>query len=65
MKRIAEEHNVVWKPSPDNRWLIGAHEGLRHRISLWKQEKAQTTDLLLAAKLDGKIEAFKFLLGEI
>ena len=64
MRFIAKLEHKEWKPSPDNRWLIGAYEGLRLSVKRWREEKELTTDILLAAKLDGKIEAYKWLLGE-
>lgn len=70
MKLIAKLHHLEWKPSPDNRWLIGAYEGLRLSIKRWQEEQEQIlvrtipTDEIALAKLDGKIEAFKYLLGE-
>jgi len=70
MKLIAKMHYLEWKPSPDNRWLIGAYEGLRLSIKRWQEEQEQIlattipTDEVALARLDGKIEAFKYLLGE-
>ena len=64
MRFIAKENHVEWKPSGDNRWKIGAHEGLKLSIERWKAEKESTTDILLTAKLDGKIEAYYGLLGD-
>ena len=67
MKYVAKNENLEWKPSPDNRWAIGAHEGLRLSIERWQAEKGHIgiyTNHIALAKLDGKIEAYKWLLGE-
>ena len=63
MKFIAKENNMEWKPSPDNRWVIGAHEGLRQRVVEWKAEHGLISNPLTRAKLEGKIEAYLWLLG--
>jgi len=64
MKFIAKCEGKKWNPSPDNRWIIGAHEGLKTRVKLCQDEKLLATEEVEIAKLDGKIEAFKWLLGE-
>lgn len=64
MKYVAKIHNLEWKPSPDNRWLIGAHEGLRQSVERWKVEHELASNPLTKAKLEGKIEAYSWLLGE-
>ncbi len=64
MKYIAKENNKEWKPSGDNRWLIGAHEGLRLSVERWEVEKDLASNPLTRAKLEGRIEAYKYLLGE-
>ena len=64
MKAVAKQYNLHWNPSPDNQWMIGAYEGLRNRIDLWKREKHETSDELVQANLQGRIDAYKWLLGE-
>jgi len=64
MKFIAKINNKNWNPSPDNTWKIGAYQGIRNSIARWRLEKTETQDKLKRAKLDGKIEAYKWLLGE-
>ena len=64
MKFIAKHNHLEWKPSGDNRWLIGAHEGLRQSVERWKVEHKLDSNPLTRAKLEGKIEAYSWLLGE-
>jgi hypothetical protein len=64
MRYVAKSHNLNWNPSTDNHWNIGAYQGLRNSIARWKIEKSETQDELKLAKLDGKIEALNWLLGE-
>jgi len=51
MKIIAKKHHLEWKPSPDNRWRIGAHEGLRLMVEQWKAEHKLTSNPLIQAKV--------------
>ena len=64
MKYVAKENHKEWKPSPDNRWRIGAYEGLRAQITRWEGEKLRATTDVEVAYLNGQITAFKHLMGE-
>jgi hypothetical protein len=64
MRFIAKMNNKNWNPSKDNLWYIGAFEGLRNSIKRWEIRKTETQDEVELAKLDGKIDAYKWLLGE-
>ena len=65
MKFIAKIKNKNWNPSPNNTWQIGAYQGLRNSIARWRIEKTETQDELKLAKLDGKIEAYEWLIGKV